>query len=803
MVSSNNRGQSDDSPHTADADEQNTTNDCNNHGSDIDGKVGDSIPANGDSPDTDELDEESVSSDEITDEIEEMFENQLERSDEFEERIEEIVENHDGRINFEHITLKLAREFEEDESSIDSALNVVASVKDGDVVGVASAAERAMGDTDLTWDMVKAGYGCDPSMVDATDVTTKSDVTSWAREKCVEFMNDNYHWVYLVDKNRGIEEFYAYDDDIGYYVDDAKDVVGRLMDEHLGRHSNTHEVNEVTRKLKAANKVTSVDEMNAGDKPLRCVENGVLDVETWELYDHDPEYRFTRRINAAWNPDVDTSDVEDFLDEITKNDIDAKVLAEMMGDTLTDHYKRQWFGMLYGGGANGKSVLLNVLRAVLGHENVSTESLHDIAETRWASGQMAGGMGAWANLDPEVSARRIVNTAPIKNNTGNDATSHEFKGQDKFSAVNTAKMIFGMNKPSIFDEEKRAIVRRIKPVELPYAFLPEDEVDDDDPMQEVRDSDKEDKLTTDESRAAWLQVMAEGLRRLRENDGFSYERSQRELFDSYQSAADTFWKFQHECLQNVRTTYNDTDTPVYLTFNEIHSAYASYCHDHDETPMPESEFAQELNKIGNLDIEKYHPGDADGANSRKYLAFTEHGFRHAITSTQKRFHLRVDEVDVPTMAGGDDSDTEHEGCEDLSGRVVSAITHLNEENDSEANFRSIVEHCRDEEELSGLLDTVDTLEEGGVIEQDDGVYHVVEDDVLDKGGEDGVDEDLCNRVLAEVKSSAGEDGVTPPTVAGGIEESAGDVLPVLESLVDEGELERKPGTRFAPRKGDA
>jgi putative DNA primase/helicase len=804
MVDSNTGDESDDSRQTTDADEQNTTNGYNDGlGFGTDGRAGSAAPDDADStdgvePSTESTDDDDVDEDESCDEVtmedvEDSFDT-LANDDEFEDRVEEVVEDEGGSVPLKQLTFQLAHEFDEEPEDVDEALNVVAATDDGDVVGTKSASQRAMSGGQMTWDGVKMSYGRSPYNIGIDSIQSKSDATEWARQRCFEFMNDQYSWMYLVDKSQGIENFYWYDEERGIFADDAKDRVGSLMDEHLGRHSSTHEMNEVARKLKMANKVTSVDDVNAGDRPLRCVKNGVINIETWELLEHDPEYRFTRRLNAHWDEDVDTSRIEEYLRDITASEQDAKVIAEMFGDVLTKHYRRQWFGMFYGEGANSKSLLLNSLRYTAGEDNTSSESLHDIADTRWSGAMMAGGTGSLANIDPEIPASTIYDASEIKNNTGNDATSHERKGVDKFNAVNTAKMLFGMNGAAKFEEEKRAVVRRIKPIHLPYEYLPEDEVDDDNDFQKVRDQDLEDELTTEDNRAAWLQVMAEGLRRLRENDGFSYEQTQQELFDEYQAAADTFWNFQTQCLTNVRTTYKDSDLPVYLTFNEIYSAYSSFCHERNEQPVGEGELAKKLNKIGSLDIEKYHPADADGANSRKYLVFTDTGFEHAMTSTLKRFATRVDDVDVPNMESDDDSDDgndseadEHAARKRAGAEVLvkSIIGRLNEQNASGATYRAIVEHCRDNSDLSGVLDALDELEERGEVETDtDGVYSVVETD------SDDSDNSAYRTVVRGIKDamSGDMDTVSVESVAGKLFKSPlgrAEIDAVLESMADD------------------
>ncbi|WP_178915589.1 phage/plasmid primase, P4 family [Natronomonas gomsonensis] len=765
--------ESHDSPETTDADAQNTTN-SNDEALDLDGDIGGSVPedATGDEDET-TMQDVADSFDQLNEEDDDE-ETSLATSNEFEERVEEAVEDEDGSVPFKQLKFQLAHELGEDPDDVDEALNIVASVNDGDVVGVMSASARAMGNGEKTWESVRFAYKRQPYDIGAEDIRTDGDATEWAREKCVDFMNEKYAWMYLVDKTQGIKEFYWYDPSVGYYREDAKDRIGALMDEKLGRHSNTHEVNEVARKLRDANKVTSVDGVNAGDAPLRCVKNGVLNIETWELHEHDPEYRFTRRLNARWVPDIDTSRVEEYLEDITKCEQDAKVIAEMMGDVLTKHYRRQWFAMFYGEGANSKSLLMNCLRYTIGDENASSESLHDVASTRWSSAMMAGGTGALANIDPEIPDSTIYDASEIKNNTGNDATSHERKGKDKFSAVNTAKMLFGMNGASKFDEEKRAVVRRIKPIHLPYTYLPEGEVDDDDDYQKVRQQDLEEELTSDVNRAAWLQVMADGLRRLRENDGFSYEQSQQELFDEYQATADTFWSFQTECLRNVRTTHNDTDRPIYLTFNEIYSAYSSYCHERDEQPMDEGDLAKELNKIGSLDIEKYHPADADGANSRKFLAFTDTGFEHAITSTQKRFATRVDDVDVPSMDSEDDSDDDDSG-EGLRAALTTAITQLGNSHGRGARLGEILN--RNEVDVDSVEELKAELLDGvvdGTFEMTDGGKYLVASDGSDDsddsdddsgGGDDGDDGD-SGSPAGSGEDNDDDDGVDTDDVSG-------------------------------------
>ncbi len=640
------------------------------------------------------------------------------------ERLDEIIENEDG-IDDASGPHRVAAEFEDDDIDDEHVSDIIEQeyeVENGTAVGRMSAVEKATNakanGAGLPWDDITKLYD-----------DNNGDLGRW---HAANRLDQEHSWMFVRSEEQDLEELRWYDPEEGIYVGGGEYRVTQLLDKHLKQHATQHEANEVTAKLKARNE-TPLATTNAGDRELRCVENGVLDLRSMDLLEHDPDYRFTRKLNARWDTGVDTSEVREFVRDITKHERDALVLEEMFGDCLAPHYDRQWFGVLYGDGANGKSVALNCLRTVLGSENVAAESLHDIAETRWSGASIAGEYGSLANIDPDIEARKIHDAAPIKNLTGGDATSMERKGRDKFDATNTAKMLFAANKPAIFAERVNAIVRRIKPLELPYTFKPESEIGESSPNAwKPRDPKIQERLTTDDARAAWLQVMADALCRLRDNNGFCYEETQQELFDEYQAEADTLWSFQKSCIQNLRVQYTDNDAAVYLTVEELHSMYASYCQERDERAMDQAAFARELNKTGLHEMETFYPNRTGQVAARKFLTPTEEGWEYARTSTRKRFELHVDEVEVPNLETTDDDD----GSDDAEseGEEVSRLEQLCEDiemlESPRAKLDATVPHLLtesnvdwdDDEELVAALAV---LEHRGRIEKDaDGVYHV-------------------------------------------------------------------------------
>ncbi|RLM62355.1 hypothetical protein DVK07_19380, partial [Halorubrum sp. Atlit-26R] len=200
------------------------------------------------------------------------------------------------------------------------------------------------------------------------------------RQVLAEKVEAEHDFVFVRNEEREMEDFRAYKPDEGVYMWDGAFYVEQVVDAGTNGLASSADIDEVVAKLKRRNAVP-LERVNNPDGAMLAVGNGVLDMETTTLHEHAPEYLFTRKLSADWDPNADTSDVENFLRDITEDETDAKFLEEMLADALNPRGNpRQWFGILHGDGANGKSVALNCLRDVIGEKNTSSETLHDLSE---------------------------------------------------------------------------------------------------------------------------------------------------------------------------------------------------------------------------------------------------------------------------------------------------------------------------------------------------------------------------------------------------------------------------------------
>jgi putative DNA primase/helicase len=121
-----------------------------------------------------------------------------------------------------------------------------------------------------------------------------------------------------------------------------------------------------------------------------------------------------------------------YLDEVFQFDEDkvAKILVtlELMGYSLLQACPFPVFPILVGGGANGKSVMLDVVQNLVGRDQVAAQPLLRLGD-RFVNGSMRGKL---VNLVPEMSVGEALKDGPLKAFTAGDLVSGEFKGQDGF-----------------------------------------------------------------------------------------------------------------------------------------------------------------------------------------------------------------------------------------------------------------------------------------------------------------------------------------------------------------------------------
>lgn len=111
----------------------------------------------------------------------------------------------------------------------------------------------------------------------------------------------------------------------------------------------------------------NVDRLN-NDTHLLGVKNGVVDLKTGSLICPEPTMLITKQCNASYFPDAECPQWLKFLNEVFQGKqelIDS--IQRLLGYTFTGSVTEEIMVICYGFGANGKSVMSNVIQHVVGN----------------------------------------------------------------------------------------------------------------------------------------------------------------------------------------------------------------------------------------------------------------------------------------------------------------------------------------------------------------------------------------------------------------------------------------------------
>jgi putative DNA primase/helicase len=170
--------------------------------------------------------------------------------------------------------------------------------------------------------------------------------------------------------------------------------------------------------------------------------NGMLRWRTGELEPHDPDHLSTVQLPVAWDPAAECPQFSAWLESMLESEY-VHLVWQMIAYLLVSGNPLQTAFLLLGGGSNGKGVLLRVITALLGRENVSAVSLDDLTTNRFASSSL---YGKTANIAGDIDSTFQVNTAAFKKITGEDSLQAERKHRDAFDFTCWAVPVFSANK---------------------------------------------------------------------------------------------------------------------------------------------------------------------------------------------------------------------------------------------------------------------------------------------------------------------------------------------------------------------
>lgn len=257
-------------------------------------------------------------------------------------------------------------------------------------------------------------------------------------------------------------ECYQYRD--GIYVEASSYVRNTIKDMIVEDNLITHgRIMETYRLLVDDTRIQrNSSELNR-DKNLINFKNGVWDIQQKKLLPHDSKHlqtiqipREVKEASTSW----EETKLFKFLDtEVGLSDEEIDMLVDYLAYCLTLDFGLKTFMVLTGKSNTGKSVLIRFFEQLVGLENTSALSMHEL-NMRFYPSQLYGRL---LNCCADNSSLPLSSIENLKKITGGDQIMHEKKGKEPFFFTPFSKLIFSFNQlPLQLEEKSNAFYKRMR-----------------------------------------------------------------------------------------------------------------------------------------------------------------------------------------------------------------------------------------------------------------------------------------------------------------------------------------------------
>ncbi|MCC5612896.1 phage/plasmid primase, P4 family [Nostoc sp. CHAB 5834] len=308
------------------------------------------------------------------------------------------------------------------------------------------------------------------------------------------------------------------------------------------------------------------------------LQNGTFEIgmDRQHLRAPDAADFLTHQLPFAYDPAATAPRFQAFLNRVQPDPDCQKLLAEYLGYVFISpaKLKLEKTLLLYGSGANGKSVFFEIVTALLGKENVSHYSLQSLTnEPAYCRAHLATKL---VNYASEINGKLEADT--FKQMVSGEPVEARLPYGQPFILTNYAKLIFNCNELPADVEHTPAYFRRF--LIVPFGVtIPDHE----------QDKQLAPKIIDSELSGVFNWVLG-GLRRLLAQGRFTDCEAVVAQLEAYKRQSDTVRLFLDEQGYQVSS---DT-TPL----KDLYRDYKAYCIEDGYRPVNNRNFQKRLNANG-------------------------------------------------------------------------------------------------------------------------------------------------------------------------------------------------------------
>jgi len=424
-------------------------------------------------------------------------------------------------------------------------------------------------------------------------------------EKTAEIIRHSEHKFITM---RDSEEILVYNGKI-YFSAYAESLIKEQC-EKIIEHCKKNDQLEVINKIKSRTyrEIVQFD----SDDNLVVVENGILNLDTFELKDHTPEHLSRVLFPCEFVKPPHSIKDETIFSDIEKNLKDTlfyqfltrsftldgtwqkesfQTILEIMASFFLKRHTDEKNYMLLGSGDNGKGVTLLYLEFMVGRDNITHLTLQQIAMDGFLRADLDGKRG---NFFTDLENDELKKTGTIKANASDEDIRAQRKYGQPFNLVLNQKLGFSCNRfPKVYDQTQ-GFFRKWLIVKFERDFEGDPERDE---------KLKENLLKNLDERNLVFSCLMHLARKLQRVGKFSHSKNWRTIQKEWNENADP--------IDDFVTNYTK-DSEDNKTKRETYHFYKKVMHSKGERPLGIGQFGKVFAEYFDDLIER------DGSKTRRY-----------------------------------------------------------------------------------------------------------------------------------------------------------------------------------------
>jgi len=319
-----------------------------------------------------------------------------------------------------------------------------------------------------------------------------------------------------------------------------------------------------------------------GPEVLINLKNGTVEInpeaeKRVKLREPDSDDFITYQLPFEYDPYATSPRFDKYLDKVLPSKDLQNLLAEYLGYIFLkpSTLKLEKTLLLYGTGANGKSVFFEIVNAMLGDENVSTHTLKSLTnENGYYRAKLSNKL---LNYATEIDGE--MNTALFKQLVSGEPVEARLPYGEPFTLTNYAKLIFNCNELPADVEHTNAFFRRFLIVPFDVTIPPEEQ-----------DKELSKKIIENELSGVFNWVI-EGLHRILEQKGFTECEEVNQQVENYRTESDSVLSFIDQRGYKISTT-------SCTRLSELYQSYKRYCEQDGYRACSNRKFSNRLKNAG-------------------------------------------------------------------------------------------------------------------------------------------------------------------------------------------------------------